>query len=57
MPKISLDMPTELMDDLKDHVGDDKKFISLADAVRTACRKLLDQLDDIDRRHGRLEEK
>jgi Arc/MetJ-type ribon-helix-helix transcriptional regulator len=50
-------MPTELMDDLKDHVGDDKKFISLADAVRTACRKLLDQLDDIDRRHGRLEEK
>ena len=57
MPKISLDMPTELMNDLKDHVGDDKKFISLADAVRTACRKLLDQLDDIDRRHGRLEEK
>ena len=54
MPKISLDMPTELMEDLKDHVGDDKKFISLADAVRTACRKLLDQLDDIDRRHGRL---
>ena len=50
-------MPTELMEDLKDHVGDDKKFISLADAVRTACRKLLDQLDDIDRRHGRLEEK
>ena len=56
MPKISLDMPEHIIKDLKLHVGDDKKFISLADAVRTACRKLLDQLDDIDRRHGRLEE-
>ena len=54
MPKISLDMPAELMNDLKEHTGDDKKFVSLADAVRTACRKLLDQLDDIDQRHGRL---
>ena len=54
MPKISLDMPAELMNDLKEHTGDDKKFISLADAIRTACRKLLDQLDDIDQRHGRL---
>ena len=54
MPKISLDMPAELMNDLKEHTGDDKKFISLADAVRTACRKMLDQLDEIDQRHGRL---
>ena len=54
MPKISLDMPAELMNDLKEHTGDDKKFISLADAVRTACRKMLDQLDVIDQRHGRL---
>ena len=54
MPKISLDMPAELMNDLKEHTGDDKKFVSLADAVRTACRKLLDQLDAIDERHGRL---
>jgi Arc/MetJ-type ribon-helix-helix transcriptional regulator len=54
MPKISLDMPAQLMNDLKEHTGDDKKFVSLADAVRTACRKLLDQLDDIDQRHGRL---
>ena len=54
MPKISLHMPAELMNDLKEHTGDDKKFVSLADAVRTACRKLLDQLDDIDQRHGRL---
>ena len=54
MPKISLDMPAELMNDLKEHTGDDKKFVSLAAAVRTACRKLLDQLDEIDQRHGRL---
>ena len=53
MPKISLDMPQELADDLRVHVGDDKKFVSLADAVRTACRKMLDQLDSIDLRHGR----
>ena len=54
MPKISLDMPAEIIADLKIHVGDEKKYISLADAVRTACRSLLNQLDDIDRRHGRL---
>ena len=56
MPKISLDMPAQLLDDLKLHVGDDGKFISVADAIRTACRKLLDQLDEIDARHGRLED-
>ena len=49
-------MPGEIIEDLKIHVGDEKKYISLADAVRTACRRLLDQLDDIDRRHGRLED-
>lgn len=54
MPKISLDMPNELLEDLRVHVGDDKKFVSVADAVRTACRKLLDQLDSIDTRHGRI---
>lgn len=54
MPKISLDMPAEVLSDLKLHVGDDKKFISVADAVRTACRKLLDQLDEIDMRNGRV---
>ena len=46
-------MPKELVDDLKQHIGEDKKFVSLADAVRSACRKLLDQLDEIDRRQGR----
>ena len=53
MPKISLDMPKELVEDLKQHIGEEKKFVSLADAVRSACRKLLDQLDEIDRRQGR----
>jgi len=57
VPKISLDVPSQLLDDIKKHVGDDGKFISVADAIRTACRKLLDQLDEIDARHGRLEVK
>ncbi len=56
MPKVSLDMPEEILDDLKIHVGDSKKFVSVADAIRTACRKMLDQLDEIDQRHGRLKE-
>jgi len=54
VPKVSLDMPSEILEDLKEHVGDDKKFVSVADAIRTACRKLLDQLDDIDARRGRM---
>ena len=53
MPKISLDMPRQLLDDLRIHVGDEGKFVSIADAVRTACRKMLDHLDEIDARHGR----
>ena len=53
MPKISLDMPRQLLDDLRIHVGDEGKFVSVADAVRTACRKMLDHLDEIDERHGR----
>ena len=57
MPKVSLDIPSELLNDLRNHVGDDKKFVSLADAVRTACRKLLDQLDVIDEMHGRIRRK
>ena len=54
MPKISLDMPEHIIQDLKLHVGDKKKYVSLADAIRTACRRLLDQLDSIDERHGRI---
>ena len=57
MPKVSLDMPQELVNDLRIHVGDEKKFVSLADAIRTACRKLLDQLDSIDLMHGRRDVK
>ena len=53
MPKVSLDVPEHLLDDLKKHVGDERKFVSVADAIRTACRKMLDQLDRIDHRHGR----
>ena len=30
MPKISLDMPSEIVSDMKKHVGDSKKFVSLA---------------------------
>ena len=48
-------MPAEILEDLKIHVGDDRKFVSVADAIRTACRKMLDQLDEIDVRHGRME--
>ena len=54
MAKISLDMPDQLLEDLLLHVGYAKKFVSVADAVRTACRKMLDQLDEIDYRHGRV---
>ena len=54
MPKISLDMPEHIIQDLQRHVGDKKKYVSLADAIRTACRRLLDQLDTIDERHGRI---
>ena len=54
MPKISLDIPGHLLDDIKKHVGEHGKFVSVADAGRTACRKMLDQLDMIDERHGRI---
>ena len=49
-----MDMPNEILTDIKQHVGDDKKFVSVADAIRTACRKQQDHLDEIDARHGRL---
>ena len=48
-------MPSQILDDLKTHVGDDGKFVSVADAIRTACRKMLDHLDIIDAKHGRGE--
>lgn len=53
MTKISVDIPQEILDDLREHVGPEKKFVNTSDAIRTACRKLLDRIDEIDRRHGR----
>ncbi len=56
MPKVSVDIPKELLDDLNTHVGHNKKFVSQSDAIRTAIRKMLDMMDDIDRRRGRIDE-
>jgi len=56
MPRVSVEVPRQILDDLQEHIGDEKKFVNLSDAIRTACRKMLDQMDDIDRRHGRLTE-
>lgn len=53
MPRVCVEVPQHILDDLKKHIGDDKKFVNVSDAVRTACRKLLDQLDSIDERQGR----
>ncbi|OPX79263.1 MAG: hypothetical protein A4E45_00794 [Methanosaeta sp. PtaB.Bin039] len=56
MPKVTVEIPKHIIDDVNRHVGDGKKFVNFSDAVRTALRKMLDQLDEIDRRAGRLEE-
>ena len=55
MPKISVEVPQELLDDLDEHVGEDGKFVNRSEAIRASIRKTLDMLDDIDERHGRLE--
>ena len=55
MPKISVDVPQELLDDLDEQVGEGGKFVNRSDAIRASMRKTLDILDDIDDRHGRLE--
>ncbi|XGI83978.1 type II toxin-antitoxin system ParD family antitoxin [Halorutilales archaeon Cl-col2-1] len=56
MPKISVDVPRELLEDVEEHVGDDRKFVSMSDAVRSSLRKMLDQMDEVDRRRGRIDE-
>lgn len=56
MPKISVEVPQELLDDLDDHVGDEKKFVNRSDAIRASIRKTLDLLDEIDARHDRLDD-
>ena len=57
MPKVTVDIPQQLYDDMMEHVGRDKKFVNQSDAIRTAIRKMLDMMDEIDRRHGRLKDK
>lgn len=56
MAKVSVEIPDELLADLDEHVGDDGKFVNRSDAIRASIRKTLDTLDEIDQRHGRLEE-
>lgn len=56
MPKISVEIPQELLDDLDAHVGPEGKFVNRSEAIRASIRKTLDLLDDIDARHGRLHE-
>ncbi len=54
MPKVSVEIPQQILDDLRIHIGNEKKFVTLSDAIRTGLRKLLDSLDEIDMRHGRI---
>ncbi|MFC7133050.1 MULTISPECIES: ribbon-helix-helix domain-containing protein [Salinibaculum] len=56
MPKISVEVPEELLADLDSHVGENGKFVNRSEAIRASIRKTLDVLDEIDERHGRLEE-
>jgi Arc/MetJ-type ribon-helix-helix transcriptional regulator len=56
MAKVSVEIPDELLEDLNDHVGEDKKFVNQSDAIRASIRKTLDMLDEIDQRHGRLDD-
>mgnify|MGYP000740101973 FL=1 len=56
MPKISVEVPAELLDDLDDHVGENGKFVNRSEAIRASIRKTLDQLDEIDARQGRLDD-
>lgn len=56
MPKVSVEIPKQLLDDLDEHVGDDGKFVNRSDAIRASIRKTLDMLDEIDARHNRLDD-
>jgi Arc/MetJ-type ribon-helix-helix transcriptional regulator len=56
MPKISVEVPAELLADLDEHVGKDAKFVNRSEAIRACMRKTLDQLDEIDQRHGRIDD-
>jgi Arc/MetJ-type ribon-helix-helix transcriptional regulator len=56
MPKISVEVPQELLEDLDRHVGEDGKFVNRSEAIRASIRKTLDMLDEIDARHDRLDD-
>ena len=56
MPKITVEIPEDLLADLDAHVGGDKKFVNRSEAVRASIRKTLDVLDEIDERHGRIDD-
>jgi len=56
MPKISVEVPAELLEDLDKHVGDEGKFVNRSEAIRASVRKTLDILDEIDEREGRLDD-
>ncbi|QSG07507.1 ribbon-helix-helix domain-containing protein [Halapricum desulfuricans] len=56
MPKISVEVPQELLEDLDRHVGEDGKFVNRSEAIRASVRKTLDLLDEIDARHDRLDD-
>jgi Arc/MetJ-type ribon-helix-helix transcriptional regulator len=55
MPKVSVEIPEELLNDLDKHVGSDGKFVNRSDAIRSSIRKTLDMLDKIDKKHGRYD--
>jgi Arc/MetJ-type ribon-helix-helix transcriptional regulator len=55
MPKISVEVPQELLDDLDAHVGEEGKFVNRSEAIRASIRKTLDLLDEIDERHDRID--
>jgi len=50
MPKVCVEIPQHILDDLNEHIGDDKKFVNLSDAIRTACRKSTEGTVGWDRR-------
>ena len=56
MPKISVEVPQELLDDLDAHVGEEGKFVNRSEAIRASVRKTLDLLDEIDARYDRLDD-
>ena len=56
MPKVSVEIPDELLSDLDEHVGEDGKFVNRSEAIRASIRKTLDILDEIDQREGRLDD-